>query len=1694
MLRSEDEQARGWLRRSLVPEVVYEAMPRSGTHEYQDADTHVTTLTFMAGYHFPKHARAWGDLNKPARDVLAVTLNGYKHLAPSGKRLSPKAAAAGGPLRLASVPLQWHTDVAVEIVPSAPDERKRVYCAGYKVHFIGHEQGGGDEVPEEPEPDAPVGAPRRAPARTRENAKTKALKALRQDARDAPLAVGLAKSFAEAAELRATVRKQREDYVKNNLRRGSDVAVLEARDRIREGPSVPEYGFSAYTNMDEFLFHAVQPYFNKISPRCRAHPTHDPGNQFLRFYEGCDELARANDEISGATRHKLLVEDDYYVHTESPVHPDHMFTLARSLAYFVRDGEYRADQRCTQLERYIPRATGQPVPVARRNDPPTDSHEDEDSDDDDDDDDEEEEEESAPDPLDVDLRRYLSPAGTPLYHDVARGTYPYPGLVFKVNPIATYAEVFTTIIPLVYPIGTEIPQSALQHREQGDTNFLPEQSPLEVTRCLMAAERLRVIEEAELEAAEAAEADTDEEDNGEVNFTMNRRKLPAKMKAMVMVRGRDGAMHKHAVTGVQVEDMPDPTQNAGAALDRQLEAERQERRRQMPPEKELQLLEEAGANGVPKQYVPVLQHHKAVVRRAVNELAARFRGMLYDELFKVRWQQRSDAFTSHAHMPASEFYPPVEVTENNLNEGLQGLRKMLAREHHKTGFTPADERIVLDSVSLHPTWLLEREEPLELRREIQLTRATTAHKHAKEREALLNDPQFANDAVGLRVALLELAEKQAKKVDEELAKMHRRGWEVYMETERLAPALKAVRNYTKSEVLPNGDKPHVKRPVTVSMRGYVAFRQHYLDTYRTATLATKANCPFMERVHTCAYHAFRWMVNRKDPALNYVMTGESGAGKSHALLEGTVSMFPEGMVSDMASETTNSYNVDQNFDGYIVLYQELPNDLLFSNGPEGPTDKTNFAKARMTSFHTKTRYFTQNEQTGKREASISNSSQHIVTMGATNQDLAKMDKNMRRRLMVDIFVEAPTESEGANPAEMTRPDPESAEAYKVSDHATSEQRELAAGYAYVECLMKMGIIDDVISDNANNFLNHILQKAAPIIGSAAKNKGYRVWVLEAARILTIQHAVYNTLFGLAAHARYAAGKLKRWTPAAFQYICQPQLGIFKDAVIHAITMLDFLYSSETENRLLATIALELMHVAEPQRWRFRVKSDRSIDYNYLTFAAPSMAKIYGTIVTRHASTAVIRSEDIPVMLRKHLTKKNASRGFEGVEVDAATNQQRLIRALPGSGAPIEERNVFITEDDPESTAKSPPKVFCMSIEFMEKLFGIDVTRDTPDTIREVIGRKEPHIDAAKLRTEDPTATLAELRELLVCTKARAPLVSAIQEALRMPTLERSPYEHDELLPLRKELLSYWTSYLPPDMYVDFDGKEPKRVPVDGVAMFIEGQRAADGEYIMQVNYTKPLPTALSTLYGIHEGEDNPRMSNLPEMSRGFICDLYDVDYFTSIAAMTRMGHQGDLLMHELYLKACVHFRDHAKYPDGERYRRQLLKAIPELDPAGGVPLPFAFPPIAYLIDRYLLLVENSWREPVRNYPASNVFDRLQHAVLTTDARATGNANGAFKKLSERYNIEDRRFYMELKLKRAREAALAAPPPVVDAGEEEERPAKRARPEYDEEEEDAMDIDEPAPAAARLARHMPPRARVESSVEEEEEDDDDMFTD
>ena len=135
---------------------------------------------------------------------------------------------------------------------------------------------------------------------------------------------------------------------------------------------------------------------------------------------------------------------------------------------------------------------------------------------------------------------------------------------------------------------------------------------------------------------------------------------------------------------------------------------------------------------------------------------------------------------------------------------------------------------------------------------------------------------------------------------------------------------------------------------------------------------------------------------------------------------------------------------------------------------------------------------------------------------------------------------------------------------------------------------------------------------------------------------------------------------------------------------------------------------------------------------------------------------------------------------------------------------------------------------------------------------------------------------------------------------------------------------YWTFYLPDDVSLRFTQDDPdrpgepkttyQRVPIDGCASLMHGKRDANGPTPMLANFTKPLPTAWSSLqYGDPAAAmDDYRKRRIaareaqnllqgrfsaPELAMGYMWDEYDLDFMAADEQMRRLGHPGTFLLH-----------------------------------------------------------------------------------------------------------------------------------------------------------------------------------------------------
>lgn len=164
----------------------------------------------------------------------------------------------------------------------------------------------------------------------------------------------------------------------------------------------------------------------------------------------------------------------------------------------------------------------------------------------------------------------------------------------------------------------------------------------------------------------------------------------------------------------------------------------------------------------------------------------------------------------------------------------------------------------------------------------------------------------------------------------------------------------------------------------------------------------------------------------------------------------------------------------------------------------------------------------------------------------------------------------------------------------------------------------------------------------------------------------------------------------------------------------------------------------------------------------------------------------------------------------------------------------------------------------------------------------------------------------------------------------------------------------------------------------------------------------------------------------------------------------------------------------------------VFDAVPYLSPAlqGQEPMPFGYAPIAYRIQQFLARHHYEWA-PDDNYPACNIYKRLESASVRAEGDANNNANGAYERISARMDYKARQEAASRKRRREVEARratlLAIPEQQEEEGEDDmppPPPRKRARPD---------DVGMALPAASSLSRPFDPMPIDDDGEEEEEEE-------
>lgn len=1576
---------RAELRRNIAKRIVYAPYAPDADHIGNgfsaSAETRLVVLNFCAGIDFPVGARHWFDLTIAAQDVLSKVLNSVAWLSGSkrfDKRTGAGGGAGGGSNRGAhtfgeqqpdkeDVPVRFDVAYKVETIPEEavrPDAAPR--CAGFRLWII-------------IKPLAP-------------NAAAQALLSMNNDSGEdmdgnGGGGGGGASAASVAAKRRAQAyQEQRAKWLASPVAMGSGLSCSEARSlsghvgslRKRSKISVPEpgtlrpYRFAKYGTSDLFHVAAVQPFFQTYD---KADMPDDDFDEFLQT----NVIGRP---AGPAT------------HPSSPHNLDRIFTKERAMVYKTCGGEYAWKVSHCRLDSYIPGASGRvdenAVDMGGR----------------------------------LPLRAYLQDITTqasPLYIDTASLTFPTPSLVYAIDRVATLSEVFIPFTMLPWAIGAELPREAFEPAADGadPPSLLPDSRNLE---------RL----EAQLDAVVRLQAIEDLHNSPAVGGV-----VPFNADAAGGAASEDGipereAMRTRAVPGKQIIQGVNIEVPTLAQAQRRLEASQTPRRLQLPAtpsrtDPDMLLIDQLisgiddmgqssqidGAAAAPLTEIPRAKKRifdeqmtfvKAHYHRTHNEFAQR----LYDE-FNVEGHALIGWVSSHSSISSEDLVlaAPTSVpgyTESRILEQLNQHAE--ASSTRELPITTEMKSRVMEKIDVIPSYFVERNDFLAERSKNQIKYGLIHERHAAELAAARTRTESVREVTPLPMLARQDQEKRGL-LDSCWVAL----FALIQKTDNAPPACLQARDraqHLMSQSLRDCDVNSI-----VDGTSFAQLMQFLADSFVSVDPVSAQNMPYLMRIFICGFHAHRYQPNRADPALNYLIAGGTGTGKSY-LLRRVASYALDGIVQQTTVATTASYNVAQDFDHTMILYEEMESDLLKKpkHNENGNTDKINYAKARMTSFCTWTQYFYSNPDTGKREAHKAVSSQHVVMLAATNQSLDDMDEPMRRRMIVDFVFEISAHTDGGKAQDNERWSVFLQNA--IGKQTQHKHLELHWAYMVVELAIRASVIDDVLDDAGRMQLRNILGEAARTQQILTTHTTRSHWVLEAARTLAILDACYNALYAVDKILVYesAESNIKRGSPQMFARVVTPKLHISKAHIMYALMMFDFFYASRDDQRLLGTLAESVCHMSDPSQWTFRrlptgPNGAAEIDPNYLIVKATTDEKILMRISDSHKHIAQPRPEDIKALLMPYQKIQSESRGMEAV----LDNSGKVAHVRRSQTAPIIARQaLFFEYDQTNVSATRSVRQLCVSFEFIEGRYDLDFETAASVDIRTALTPQDAVYKANFFADDAHGGSEASRRQgmniaraLARCGDKRGPMVGPIRRTLSSPVFNKHPYEHSLYMPPDRECALFPAFYSPDDVRVLYDDRQPPlRIPQQGVQMILELQRDRERQNMRYDNYSKPLPTAQGSIFGLTDvfDPDGKTPANgtagdggAPDMSRGFVTDTYDIDFDIAVEQMRKYAEAGIPLLETFYIEQCRIECGGVETPG--KWER-VLRRVPELrklveahQPGAAnlhlVPLPFNFEPIAYRIRKYARkkFLERFGRpdKATVDYSALNIFARVQDSVI-----------------------------------------------------------------------------------------------------------------
>jgi len=509
--------------------------------------------------------------------------------------------------------------------------------------------------------------------------------------------------------------------------------------------------------------------------------------------------------------------------------------------------------------------------------------------------------------------------------------------------------------------------------------------------------------------------------------------------------------------------------------------------------------------------------------------------------------------------------------------------------------------------------------------------------------------------------------------------------------------------------------------------------------------------------------------NRSFPALNILFLGDTATGKSFMLRHCMQALMVPGIVQDMSNCTTNAFMTSTNWDHVHFMFEEAPSKWLFATGSDkdkGSTDAINFTKQRLTNFSTEVNRGHINDVDGVATTVKSKSSHHNNTSFATNQNPDGMEGAMLRRLMPFFHPRhVGLASDGYDPngfSALADPDMERL--------AIDAWHEINACFAYVMLAVKSGVVPPIETGAAEMQLNAILADLQRNRFVKADSATKRHQVMQLAIIIQVTFACWQALRGPLSEALLPGAK--RWQAVPMLEVTTPFVAPTKEALVVAMTLLEFNFTPVYVEYMLRAIATECVHLERhPREWPFRSwrETDGSFRYdcNYVVIAGKKQHKEIAEEIKRFIKEYDIRAEDLLKFLSDLQTTYVQCERIESTGGDpAAQDKNRPLDIRRQQAGVLEPLKALFFEDDEALPQNRRGQRLCISIGFLEQ--RLDCTAGDADSVNALrMARRGYDPSAAK-----SAATLDALGS--VDAERCSPVAASVQSVLGSRVLEYDP--------------------------------------------------------------------------------------------------------------------------------------------------------------------------------------------------------------------------------------------------------------------------------------------------------------------------------